>query len=95
MKKSNLLVLLLLVIIGMSSCKKDEEETIVVEKKVALITNPNLLTVINIMTPNTSDKINVLTLLKEGIDETMSKQQGYISSNVHSSMDNEYIINYS
>jgi len=95
MKKSNLLVLLLVVIIGMSSCKKDEEETIVVEKKVELVTNPNLLTVINIMTPNSDDKNNVLTLLKEGIDETMSKQQGYISSNVHSSKDNEYIINYS
>jgi len=95
MKRSNLLVLLLFVIIGISSCKKDDEETIVIEKKVELITNPNLLTVINIMTPNASDKNNVLTLLKEGIDETMSKQQGYISSNVHSSMDNDYIINYS
>ena len=93
MKKSNVLVLLLLVIIGISSCKKDE--TIVVEKKVALITNPNLLTVINIMKPSAEDKSNVLILLKEGIDETMSKQQGYISSNVHSSMDNGYIINYS
>ncbi len=95
MKKNNLLALLLFVIIGLSSCKDDIKETTVVEKKIQLIANPNLLTVINIMKPDSNNKDNVLTLLKEGINETMRKQHGYISSNVHSSLDNEYIINYS
>lgn len=95
MKRNNLLVLLLFVIIGLTSCKNDDDETTVVEKKVELIINPDVLTVINLMTPNTDNKNNVLTLLKEGINETMSNQNGYVSSNVHSSMDNEYIINYS
>lgn len=65
------------------------------EKTVQLDTAAKLLTVINIMKPSTSDKASVLSLLKEGINKTMVYQKGYISSSVHSSLNNNYIINYS
>ena len=53
------------------------------------------MTVINVLKPDDAEKSSVLTLLKEGIDETMKKQKGFISSHVHASLDNPYIINYS
>jgi len=64
-------------------------------KTIALDKKEKILTVINIMKPKQTDKNTVLRLLKEGINETMISQNGYISSNIHSSLDNNYIINYS
>jgi len=65
------------------------------EQTVELDTKAKLLTVINIMKPSKSDKNEVLSLLKEGINKTMIHQEGYISSSVHTSLDNNYVINYS
>lgn len=65
------------------------------EKTVQLDTKAELLTVINIMKPSAADKESVLSLLKAGINETMIYQEGYISSSVHTSLDNNYVINYS
>ena len=65
------------------------------ENTVQLDTEAELLTVINIMKPSTPDKASVLSLLKEGINKTMVYQEGYISSSVHTSLDNDYVINYS
>ncbi len=65
------------------------------EQTVALDTKAELLTVINIMKPSAADKESVLSLLKNGIDKTMVYQEGYISSSIHASLDNAYVINYS
>ena len=89
-KKSIGHTLLLLSIALLSACSNNSKE-----KTVQLKTTSDIVTVINIMKPTETDKKTVLSLLKSGIDETMSKQEGYISSNVHSSLDNNYIINYS
>lgn len=101
MKYTSLILSLLITMIGFSSCKKEEKkdpidnEIIPSIQKVELFTDVDFLTVINIMEPTSEEKEHVLTLLQEGINETMITRNGYISSNVHSSADNDYIINYS
>jgi len=84
-------ILALLSIGLLSACSSNN----LTEPTVQLDTKAELLTVINIMKPTDSDKNSVLALLKSGIDKTMVHQEGYISSSLHSSLDNTYIINYS
>ena len=64
------------------------------QEEVTLIVNPDLLTVINIMSPQEEDQDKVLTLLQEGIDGTISKLNGFVSTNLHKSTDNNYVLNY-
>ena len=88
--KKKIIVALSLVSLGfLTACNSTTQ------KRVELLENNKVLTVINILKPDATEKSRVLNLLKEGIDETMTKQKGYISSNVHSSADNNYIVNYS
>ncbi len=75
----------------LSACSNDNNE----KKHVQINPSSKVLTVVNIMKPKAEEKGAVLSLLKEGIDNTMRKQKGYISSSVHASMDNNYVINYS
>jgi len=91
--KKNLIAytLFVLSLVLLNACSNNNTK----EKIVQLDTSSKIVTVINIMKPTDIDKSTVLSLLKSGIDETMSKQEGYISSNVHSSIDNNYVINYS
>ena len=84
-------LLTLLTISSLTGCSGNS----IKEKTVQLDTGAELLTVINIMKPNASDKERVLSLLKEGINKTMIYQEGYISSSVHTSLNNNYVINYS
>jgi quinol monooxygenase YgiN len=87
--RNTLLTLLSLGLLGACSSNSIKEQT------VQLDTKAEILTVINIMKPKKADKDKVLALLKEGINSTMTALDGYISSSVHSSLDNNYVINYS
>jgi len=89
MKKKIVLAMSLLTMSILTACSSAQQQ------RVELLVNNDVLTVINILKPEETMKSDVLNLLKEGIDETMTKQKGYISSSVHSSVDNNYIINYS
>ena len=86
----------IVMVLSFISCKEEVETPVIVEtpKEVVLETSTNLLTVINVMKPDSIQKAEVLTLLQEGTKETMAKRQGFVSSNIHSSLDNRYIINY-
>ncbi len=84
-------ILSLLSIAILSACANNNNR----EPIVHLDTKADLLTVVNMMKPSAQDKASVLTLLSNGIEETMAHQEGYISSSVHSSLDNDYVINYS
>jgi len=88
MKKKTMVILSLATMAILSACNATKQRQVVISP------DNHLLTVINIMKPKSDDKQSVLHLLKEGIEETMRKQKGFISSNVHSSMDNNYIVNY-
>ena len=87
--QKNLLALLSLGLLSACSSNSIKEQT------VQLDTKAEILTVVNIMKPKQEDKKIVLALLKEGIDSKMTKLNGYISSSVHASLDNDYVINYS
>lgn len=107
--KTNLItnVLTATILIAVMSCKSQgdatkEKESAKVEE-VAEIENANAptfdfnqghLTVINLLKPDAANKAEVLANLKAGLSQTMSKQKGFISSQLHSSLDNNYIINY-
>ncbi len=64
------------------------------EEQVVLIPNPNLLTVINIMQPESEDQDRVISLLQNGIDSTISELNGFVSTSLHKSQDNNYVLNY-
>ena len=71
---------------------KDNKEVVVNE--VVLDTEASVLTVINIMKPTQENQDLALETLSEGLTNTMSKQPGFVSSSLHKSLDNHYIINY-
>ncbi len=92
--KKYFLLIAPLVLLVFTQCKNEDESSSETVNEVELVMTPNLLTIVNILRPETSDENNVLTLLSQGIDETVSKQSGFISSSLHRSLDNDYIINY-
>ncbi|SHI64895.1 antibiotic biosynthesis monooxygenase family protein [Aquimarina spongiae] len=53
-----------------------------------------ILTVINVITPKEGQQEKIVELLQKGMTETMRYQKGFISANIHKSLDSEHVIVY-
>ncbi len=53
-----------------------------------------ILTVINVITPKEGQQEKIVALLQKGMSQTMRYQKGFISANIHKSLDSEHIIVY-
>ena len=53
-----------------------------------------VLTVINLLKPAPENQAQVVDLLNQGLEQEISGLDGFISSTVHRSLDNEYVVNY-
>ena len=64
------------------------------DRPVTISTESGLLTMINIMQPDSAEQDEVVTLLGQGMDSTASRQEGFVSASIHRSLDNHYVVNY-
>ena len=62
--------------------------------QVVISAESDLLTMINIMQPDSAEQAEVATLLGRGMDSTASRQDGFVSASIHQSLDNHYVVNY-
>lgn len=93
--KNSLVLWLLLAVVSLTAC--DYEDLLLGQKKtqqVLLTPYPDLLTVINVMKPDSAEQRNVINLLSKGIKQTITKQDGFVSASIHQSLDNSYVVNY-
>ena len=75
----NNLILVLLMIIGvMTIIKKDN----------------NVTTLINVFTVDPSNQQRLVDILIETTEQVMKKQEGFISTNIHKSLDGTRVVNY-
>ncbi len=76
------------------ACNGTKSPTALIDEEVALVPNPSLLTVINIMKPESDEQDRTISLLQDGIDTTISELNGFVSTSLHKSQDNNYVLNY-
>lgn len=62
--------------------------------KAVIDTGANILTVVNVIQPKGVGQDVILAYLQKGLNETMRYQPGFISANIHKSLDNDNIIVY-
>ncbi len=66
-----------------------------IKKSDAIINaDKEILTVINVITPKQGQQDKIVELLQKGMTETMRYQKGFISANIHKSLDSEHVIVY-
>lgn len=94
MKKIKTLLYSLCMVMLLYACSDDDSLSSSNTRIIALETNNQLFTVINLMNPDSSNQERTLSLLEAGLQKTMIKQDGFVSSSLHMSLDNSYIINY-
>lgn len=56
--------------------------------------NNNALTLINVFTVQSENQQRLIDLLVHATETTMKKQPGYISANIHRSLDGTKVVNY-
>ncbi len=56
--------------------------------------NNRLATLINVFTVDPSKQQNLVDMLKEATEQIMNKQEGFISANIHKSLDGTKVVNY-
>ena len=54
----------------------------------------DILTVVNVLTPKTEEREKVISLLQKGMSDTMQHQPGFISANIHKSLDSSHVLVY-
>lgn len=54
----------------------------------------DILTVVNILTPKLEEQEKVVRLLQKGMTDTMQHQSGFISANIHKSIDSSHVLVY-
>lgn len=54
----------------------------------------DLLTMINVLTPPPGGQERLIGLLQQGMDEEIRHRPGFISSTIHRSLDNDYVVVY-
>lgn len=62
--------------------------------KTEIDSEENILTMINILTPIDGDQEALVTQLERALQKTMIHEPGFISGNVHRSLDSKHIVNY-
>ncbi|GAA4271810.1 antibiotic biosynthesis monooxygenase family protein [Aquimarina gracilis] len=77
---------------------KNKNETITAfnhkESNAIINADHEILTVINVITPKEGQQEKIIKLLNKGMTETMRYQKGFISANIHKSLDSEHVIVY-
>jgi len=53
-----------------------------------------VLTMVNVLTPAPGKQSETIQLLQAGMDETMRHQPGFISANVHRSLNSDHVVVY-
>jgi quinol monooxygenase YgiN len=56
--------------------------------------NNDVTTLINVFTVESSKQQRLVDMLIEATEQIMNKQEGYISANIHKSMDGTKVVNY-
>jgi quinol monooxygenase YgiN len=58
--------------------------------------NPDagVLTMVNVVTPDTGKQSETIQLLQAGMEKTMRHQPGFISANIHRSLNSEHVVVY-
>ncbi len=58
--------------------------------------NPNakILTMVNVLTPAPGKQSETVQLLQAGMEKTMRHQPGFISANIHQSLNSEHVVVY-
>ena len=54
----------------------------------------DILTVINVLTPKPEEQEKIVSLLQKGMTDTMQRQPGFISANIHKSLDSSHVLVY-
>ena len=57
-------------------------------------TQKDILTVVNVLIPKPEEQERVINLLQKGMTETMQHQPGFISANIHQSLDSSHVLVY-
>jgi len=53
-----------------------------------------VLTMVNVLTPGPGKQLETIQLLQAGMDKTMRHQPGFISANVHRSLNSDHVVVY-
>ena len=53
-----------------------------------------VLTMVNVLTPEPGRQAEVIGLLQAGMQDTMRHQPGFISANIHRSLDSDHVVVY-
>jgi quinol monooxygenase YgiN len=56
--------------------------------------NNNIATLINVFTVEPKDQQRLVEILIEATEKVMSQQEGFISANIHKSLDGTRVVNY-
>ncbi|MGL6343336.1 MAG: antibiotic biosynthesis monooxygenase family protein [Waterburya sp.] len=70
----------------MSNLKQSKQSFIEAQSKI--------LTVVNVLIPKPEEQAKVISLLQKGMTETMQHQPGFISANIHKSLDSSHVLVY-
>ena len=54
----------------------------------------DILTVVNVLNPKLEEQQKVVDLLQKGMSDTMQYQPGFISANIHKSLDSSHVLVY-
>lgn len=57
-------------------------------------TNAKVLTAINVFSVEPKNQVRVVTLLSQAVDVLAKSQPGFISANIHRSLDESKVVNY-
>ena len=95
MKVNNLKIIRSAVVIAICSVSLVVFADTQKEPKVSNI-DPSLgvLTMVNVLTPAPGKQSETIQLLQAGMDETMRHQPGFISANIHRSLNSEHVVVY-
>ena len=58
-----------------------------VKQKSSIEAQTEILTVVNVLVPKPEEQEKVVSLLQKGMTDTMQHQPGFISANIHKSLD--------
>ncbi|WP_421781569.1 putative quinol monooxygenase [Kiloniella litopenaei] len=64
------------------------------EAKTKIDPQVNILTMINVLTPIDGDQDALIAQLELALERTMVHEPGFISGNVHRSLDSKHVVNY-
>ncbi|VAW61652.1 hypothetical protein MNBD_GAMMA09-3854 [hydrothermal vent metagenome] len=65
------------------------------EQKISRISSEaEILTMVNVLTPPSGKQQEIIQLLQAGMHETLRHQAGFISANIHKSLDSEHVLVY-